>query len=181
MFRPSLALLLAALALGCGPSNRTPPPDDVPPTDDAPDVLDVAPADVFDATPAEDAAPDATAIDGPATTDTSPSDRPATIDATETDRPVGVDVAPLDRPVVPDVTATDRPVVTDGGSATDAGPPCEGRTQGVCPPGLTCLGFSGIVLTWFCGVPCRTDMDCPSNLPRCVLRPDKSRRLYVCE
>jgi hypothetical protein len=161
MLRLSLALLLAALALGCGPSTPAPPPDDVPSTDDAPDVFNDA-ADVFDAAP-EDAA------------------EVAAIDATETDRPVGIDVAPLDRPVTPDVTATDRPVVTDGGSATDAGPLCEGRTQGACPPGLSCLGFSGIVLTWFCGVPCRTDADCPSNLPRCVLRPDKSRRLYVCE
>ena len=181
MLRPSCTLLLAALAFGCGTSNCTPAPADVSPSDDAPDVLNAAPADVFDASPAEAATPDAAETDRRAALDAPPSDRPAAIDVAPQDRPAVLDVTETDRPVVTDLPAPDRPAVTDTGSASDAGPVCEGRTQGACPPGLSCLGFSGIVLTWFCGVPCRTDADCPSNLPRCVLRPDKSRRLYVCE
>jgi hypothetical protein len=173
MLRPSCTLLLAALAFGCGTSNGTSAPADVSPSDDAPDV--------FDASPAEVATPDAAETDRPAVLDAPPSDRPAAIDVAPQDRPAAIDVTETDRPVVTDLPAPDRPAVTDTGSAPDAGPVCEGLTQGACPPGLTCLGFAGFALTWFCGVPCRTDMDCPPNRPRCVLRPDKSNRLYVCE
>lgn len=48
-----------------------------------------------------------------------------------------------------------------------------------CPAGYSCVGFSGIIVTYSCQIPCTYDCECPATTA-CVPVTDKSGVHYQC-
>ena len=170
---PSL-LLVAALAacssesgvsvdaaVDAHPADVVIPPTDVP-TADVPRT-DVPTADV----PATDVP----------TTDVPTTDVPS-MDVPSTDVPTA-DVPSTDAPRV-DVQQTSdactRPAIERLPMRVDCGPRGGGAE---CPTGYSCLSFSGVVLQQFCGIPCRSDCECPSG-EHCGSYADKAGTHPLC-
>ncbi len=125
-------------------------------------------------------ATDVPATDVP-TTDVPATDAPAT-DVPRTDVPTSdvpsmdvpaVDAPPVDAPQPSD--ACTRPAIERLPMRVDCGP--RGGTE--CPTGYSCLPFSGVVLQQFCGIPCRSDCECPSG-ERCGSYSDKAGTHPLC-
>ena len=84
------------------------------------------------------------------------------------------DAPPVDAPQPPDACA--RPGIARLPMRVDCGP--RGGGTG-CPTGYSCLPFSGVVLQQFCGIPCRSDCDCPSG-EHCGSYSDKAGMHPLC-
>lgn len=154
-------LLISSLVILNACSSET----TAPATDAA--TADVPTADTPDVTVTDVPATDVPATDVPATdvpaTDVPAADAPAT-DVPATDVPVADVVSPRDGCA---------PLSIDGSAI---GNDCARDT---CPVGYQCLAFSGVVLQMRCGVPCRTDCECPSAFA-CQPVTDKAGTRNLC-
>jgi hypothetical protein len=100
------------------------------------------------------------------TADVPMSDVPS-MDVPSTDAP------PVDAPQPSD--ACTRPDIARLPMRVDCGP----RGGTACPTGYSCLPLSGVVLQQFCGIPCRSDCECPAG-ERCGSYVDKAGTHPLC-